>query len=108
MPYGKPLLKSVNDFRNSMISLLDDGLNGKMMDALKEVTCVDEIFIDANMDLQWPHMMSLMPPSPTCSALNPYKVVLHLVVIWIPYRVGLCLEAPCTQLTRCRTHRVGS
>ena len=39
------------------------------------------------MDLQWPHGMSLMPPSPTCSAL-------------IFYRVGLCLEAPCTQLTR--------
>ena len=48
---------------------------------------VDEIVIDANMDLQWPHRMSLMPPSPTCSAL-------------IPYRVDLCLEAPCTQLTR--------
>ena len=31
--------------------------------------------------------LSLMPPSPTCSVL-------------IPYRVGLCLEAPCTQSTR--------
>ena len=28
-----------------------------------------------------------MPPSPTCSALTPY-------------RVGLCLEAPFTRLTR--------
>ena len=55
---------------------------------------VDEIVIDANMDLQWPHGMSLMPPSPTCNAL-------------IPYRVGLCLEAPCTQLTRSRTHTLG-
>ena len=44
---------------------------------------VDEIVIDANMDLQWPHRMSLMPPSHTCSAL-------------MPYRVGLYLEAPCT------------
>ena len=44
---------------------------------------VDEIVIDANMELHWPHRMSLMPPSPTCSAL-------------IPYRVGLCFEAPCT------------
>ena len=52
-----------------------------------EVLIVDEIVIDANMDLQWPHRMSLMPPSPTCSAL-------------MPYRVGLYLEAPCTQLTR--------
>ena len=25
---------------------------------------------------------------------------LHLAVPWIPYRVGLCPEAPCTQLTR--------
>ena len=31
--------------------------------------------------------LSLMPPSPTCSVL-------------IPYRVGLCLESPCTQSTR--------
>ena len=52
---------------------------------------VDEIVIDANMDLQWPHEMSLMPPSPTYSAL-------------IPYRVGLCLEAPYTQLTRSLYH----
>ena len=44
--------------------------------------------------------MSLMPPSPTCSALTPYRVGLHLVVPWIPNRVGLCLEAPCTRLTR--------
>ena len=61
---------------------------------------VDEIINDANMDLQWPHRLSLMPPSPTYSALTPYKVVLHFVVLWIPYNVGLCLEAPCTQLTR--------
>ena len=30
---------------------------------------VDEIVIDANMDLQWPHRMSLMPPSSTYNAL---------------------------------------
>ena len=34
---------------------------------------VDEIVIYANMDLQWPHRMSLMPPSSTCSALTPYR-----------------------------------
>ena len=51
---------------------------------------VDEIVIDANMDLQWPHRMSLMPPSSTYSAL----------IALISYRVGLCFEAPCTQLTR--------
>ena len=34
---------------------------------------VDEIVIDANMDLQWPHRMSLMPPSPTCNALDPLQ-----------------------------------
>ena len=67
---------------------------------LLNIETADVIFIDANMDLQWPHRMSLMPPSPTCSALTPYKVVLHLVVLWIPYNVGLCLEAPCTKLTR--------
>ena len=61
---------------------------------------VDEIVIDANMGLQWPHRMSLMPPCPTCSALTPYRVSLHLAVPWTPYKVGLCLEAPCTQLTR--------
>ena len=32
---------------------------------------VDEIVIDSNMDLQWPHRLSLIPPSPTCSALDP-------------------------------------
>ena len=41
---------------------------------------VDEIVIDANMDLQWPHRTSLMPPSPTCSTQT-----LH--------RVGLCPES---------------
>ena len=50
---------------------------------------VDEIVIDANMDLQWPHRMSLMPPSSTYSAL----------IALISYRVILCFEAPCTQLT---------
>ena len=34
---------------------------------------VDEIVIDANMDLQWPHRLSLMPPSPTFSALDPLQ-----------------------------------
>ena len=34
---------------------------------------VDEIFIDSNMDLQWPHGFSLMPPSPTCSTLDPLQ-----------------------------------
>ena len=58
---------------------------------------VDEIFIDANMDFQWPHRLSLMPPSPTCSAFDPLQSGFEL---WTPYRVGLCLEAPCTQLTR--------
>ena len=33
----------------------------------------DEIFIDANMDLQWPHKLSVMPPSLTCSALDPLQ-----------------------------------
>ena len=55
-----------------------------MLSSMTKGEIVDEIVIDANMDLQWPHGMSLMPPSPACSAL-------------IPYRVGLCLEAPCTQ-----------
>ena len=65
-------------------------INGKIKN-------VDEIIIDANMDLQWPHRLSLMPPSPTCSALDP---LLSGFEIWTLYRVGLCLEAPCTQLTR--------
>ena len=42
------------------------------------------------MDLQWPHRMSLMPPSPTYSALTPYRVVCalkHLVPSW---------QGPCT------------
>ena len=34
---------------------------------------IDEIVIDANMNLQWPHKLSLMPPSPTCSALDPLQ-----------------------------------
>ena len=57
------------------------------MSSMTKGEIVDEIVIDANMDLQWPHWMSLMPPSPTCSAL-------------IPYRVGLRLEVPYTELTR--------
>ena len=32
---------------------------------------VDEIVIDANMDLQWPHRMSLMSPSSSCSSSDP-------------------------------------
>ena len=59
---------------------------------------VDEIVIDANMDLQWPHGMSLMPPSPTCSALTPYKVVCalkHPVPSW---------QGPCTHKTRFWCH----
>ena len=54
---------------------------------------VDEIVIDANMDLQWSHRMSLMPLSPTCSALQTGFEP------WTPYRVGLFLKAPCTQMT---------
>ena len=34
---------------------------------------LNEIVIDANMDLQWPHRLSLMPPSLTCSALDPLQ-----------------------------------
>ena len=45
------------------------------------------------MDLQWPHILSLMPPCPTFSALQSGFEP------WTPYRVGLFLEAPCTQLT---------
>ena len=32
---------------------------------------VYEIVIDANMELWWHHRLSLMPPSPTCNALDP-------------------------------------
>ena len=42
----------------------------ELLSSMTKGEIVDEIFIDANMDLQWPHMMSLMPPSPTCSALQ--------------------------------------
>ena len=49
----------------------------------KRVVTVDEIVIDANMDLQWPHGMSLMPPSPTLQCLGPLTewvgVLKHLV-----------------------------
>ena len=58
----------------------------------------DEIVIDANMDLQWPHRMSLMPPSPTCSALTPYKVVCalkNLIPSW---------QSPCTHKARSWSH----
>ena len=34
---------------------------------------INEIVIDANMDLQWPRRLSLMPPNPTCSALDPLQ-----------------------------------
>ena len=68
-----------------------DGKGGEMQtkgehDLLSSMTkgeIVDEIVIDANMDLQWPHGMSLIPPSPTCSALkflDPLQSGLHLTV----------------------------
>ena len=59
---------------------------------MKKGYIVDEIVIDANMNLQWPHRFSLMAPSPTCSALDTLQSGFWP---WIPYRVGLCLEAPC-------------
>ena len=37
----------------------------ELLSSMKKGDIVDEIVIDANMDLQWPHGMSLMPPSPT-------------------------------------------
>ena len=37
------------------------------------VSFVDEIVIDAEMDLEWLHKLSLMPPSLTCSALDPLQ-----------------------------------
>ena len=43
----------------------------ELLSSMTKEEIVDEIVIDANIDLQWPHRMSLMPPSPTCSALNP-------------------------------------
>ena len=48
-PYGKPFLKSDNDFKNSMSSLLEDGLNGKLMDAPKEVTCPRIMFVQGKL-----------------------------------------------------------
>ena len=38
---------------------------------LKKEDIVDEIVIAANMDMQWPHRFSMMPPSNTYSALDP-------------------------------------
>ena len=37
------------------------------------IDIVDEIVIDSNMDLQWPHRISLMPLSPTSNALDPLQ-----------------------------------
>ena len=69
--------------------------NSALLEGLNDIA--DEIVIDANMDLQWPYILSLMPPSPTCSALDPLQSGFEP---WTPYKVGLCLEAPCSQLTR--------
>ena len=41
----------------------------ELLSSMTKGEIVDEIVIDANMDLQWPHRLSLMPPSTTCSAL---------------------------------------
>ena len=65
----------------------------ELLSSMTKGGIVDEIVIDANMDLQWPHRLTLMPPSPTCSALDPLKSGFEP---WTPYKVGLCLEAPCT------------
>ena len=43
----------------------------ELLSSMTKAEIFDEIVIDANMDLQWPHRMSLMTPSPTCSALEP-------------------------------------
>ena len=45
----------------------------ELLSSMKKGDIVDEIVIDANMDLQWPHRLSLMPLSPTCSALDPLQ-----------------------------------
>ena len=67
---------------------------------MAKLKIVDEIVIDSNMDMQWPHRLSLMPPSPTCSAQVYMIPILSRPVPWNHYRYGLCLGAPCTQLTR--------
>ena len=60
------------------------------------------------MDLQWPHRLSLMPPSPTCSAQVWMIPIPSHLVSWMPHRDVLCLEAPCIQLQGPCTHKVGS
>ena len=45
----------------------------ELLSSMTKGEIVDEIVIDANMDLQWPHRLSLMPPSLTCSALDPLQ-----------------------------------
>ena len=50
-----------------------------MLSSMTKGDIVDEIVIDANMELQWPHRVSLMPPSPTCSALDPLN---RWFVLW--------------------------
>ena len=65
---------------------------------MKKGEIVDEIFIDANVELQWPHRFSLMPPSLTCSALDPLQ---SLFVPWstlypvdkVPIPTGMDLVA---------------
>ena len=44
-----------------------------MLSSMKKGEIVDEIVIDANMDLQWPHRLSLIPSSPNCSYLDPLQ-----------------------------------
>ena len=45
----------------------------ELLSSMTKGEIVDEIGIDSNMDLKWPHRLSLMPPSPTCSALYPLQ-----------------------------------
>ena len=45
----------------------------ELLSSMTKGEIVDEIVIDANMDLQWSHKLSLMPPSPTYSALDPLQ-----------------------------------
>ena len=58
----------------------------EFLSSMKKGDIVDEIVIEANMDLQWPHRiinanmdlqwphrMSLMPLSPTTSSLDPLQ-----------------------------------
>ena len=43
----------------------------ELLSSMTKGEIVDKIVIDANMDMQWPHRISLMLLSPTNSALDP-------------------------------------